>query len=641
MRTSLWLVLLALVAACHNSTGPSPNAPTSVAEQDALWKLAPDGAVYGIVASSQGIAQLEAAYSEVLKTLQQIPELQQIVTTQLAAELEKSIGTDKLTLAALGMSPGRGAALFMRADKRGIMILPVADRDKFLRITHGTKGADVDVVGKKDVQCKMREGFYTCVSDAAMWELIGKGTLDIGQAGARGQVEMVGKDLPMGKTSGSFAIVEQHARGAVTWRGKVMGLPLPEGIGGQPATPRTEGERTTGFATLAIKAALHGLPHMPDLIPGVDLNAIIASVQDPVTVTAQSTTLDMRVPLSDPAPMKSLLDKCALFGAAVGAKVVDGACEFVVPNLPNIPIDMWLDGSSLRIGQKHAAPGVALPQSALAKELEADAWNFAFYGRGSALAASDAMFASWKKAQQLIPDDMTPLMHDMVRALLLFNEVGVGVKLNGTSVSFVFGVRTMWSNDDDVVARLVAMNPDDIMNGKGAQDAKSFAKGPLADDIKAGAPGLMAPVAVVGVLAAVAVPAFMDYMKRSKESEASLELNKIGKSAKRYFGENGKYPVGDGALTSAQTCCGQPNNKCAAPGEALKKDPVWSALEFEIDEPTQYRYRYHSTDGKTAVVEALGDLDCDGTDAVWRLDLSLTPGGNPKTELTPPPSGVY
>ena len=84
---------------------------------------------------------------------------------------------------------------------------------------------------------------------------------------------------------------------------------------------------------------------------------------------------------------------------------------------------------------------------------------------------------------------MTSLMHDMVRAMLLFNEVGVGVKIHGASVSFVFGVRTMWSNDDDVVARLVAMSPDDIMNGKGAQDAKSFAKGPLADDIKAGAPG--------------------------------------------------------------------------------------------------------------------------------------------------------
>ena len=141
------------------------------------------------------------------------------------------------------------------------------------------------------------------------------------------------------------------------------------------------------------------------------------------------------------------------------------------------------------------------------------------------------------------------------------------------------------------------------------------------------------------MLAAVAVPAFMDYMKKSKPSEASLELNIIGKHAKRYYGQYGKYPVGDGALTSAQTCCGQPNNKCAAPGDALKNDPVWSALEFDIDGPTQYRYRYHSTDGKTAVVEALGDLDCDGTDAVWRLDLSLTPAGNPRVNLTPPASG--
>jgi hypothetical protein len=641
MRISLSVVALVLGAGCHNSTGPSPNGPTSVVDQDALWKLAPEGAVYGVVASSQGIAQLEAGYTEVLATLQQVPELKQMVTEQLTADLEKSIGSDKLTLAALGLSPGRGAALFMRTDKRGIMILPVADRDKFLKVAHGTKGNDVDMLGKKDAQCKMRDGFYTCVSDAGMWDLIGKGTLDIAQAGARGQVEMVGKDLPMNNTPVSFAMVEQHARGAVTWRGRVTGVKIPAGIGGQPATPRTEGERTTGFATMAVKAALDQVPRMDNSIPGVDLNAIVASIQDPVTITAQSTTIDMRVPLSDPAPMKSLLDKCALFGAAVGAKVVDGACEFAVPNLPDITVDVWLDGNSLRIGQKHATPGAVVPQTALAKELAGDAWNYVFYGRGSVLAASAAMFASWKQVQQLMPDTMTSMVHEMVRALLVFNEVGLGVKIDGTTVSFVLGARTMWSNDDDVVAKLVAMNPDDIVNGKGAQDAKSFAKGPLADDMKAGAPGLMAPVAVVGVIAAVAIPAFMDYMKKSKTTEASLRLNVIGKSAKRYFGEYGKYPIGDAVLTSPQTCCGQPDNKCPAPAEAMKKDPVWSALDVEIDEPTQYRYRYHSADGKTAVAEAMGDLDCDGHEATWRLDMTLTGAGNPMMNLTPPPSGEY
>ncbi len=642
MRTSLVVLLFATVG-CHKATDPAPSGPTSVGDQDALWKLAPEGTMVGVVASSQGLAQLEGAYTTVLATVQSIPELKPIMVDQLAAELRKSIGTDKLSLAALGLAPGRGAAMFMRADERGMLILPVADRDKFLQIAHGTKGTDVDTIGKKDMQCKTRDGLYTCVSDAGMWNLIGKGSLDIGAAGARGEIEAVGKDLPAGKTPVSFAVVEQHARGAVTWRGKVTGVPVPAGVGGAAVKPRTDGERTTGFASVVVKDLMKNLPPMNNSgIPGVDMNAIMASIQDPITITSQSTTIDARVPLSDAAPMKKLLDMCPLLGAKLGAKVVDGACELMVPNLPNVPIDVWLDGNSLHIGQKHAASGVSMPQSALAKELEDNSWTYAFYGRGSVLGAGDALLSSWKQAEQLLPGDMGPIAHNMMRTLLLFNETGLGVKVDGTAITFVLGVRTLWSNDDDVVAKLVAMNPDDIINGKGAADAKAFAKGPLAEDIKAGAPGLMAPVAIVGVLAAVAIPAFMDYMKKAKQSEASLYLNKIGKNAKRYFGENGKYPIGDGAITSATTCCGQPNNKCAPPSaDMMKKDPVWSAIDFEIDEPTQYRYRYHSADGKTALVEAVGDLDCDGIEATYRLDMSLTSAGNPVLNLTPPAAGVY
>ena len=40
---------------------------------------------------------------------------------------------------------------------------------------------------------------------------------------------------------------------------------------------------------------------------------------------------------------------------------------------------------------------------------------------------------------------------------------------------------------------------------------------------------LMIVVAIIGILAAVAIPAFMDYMKKGKKTEASLQLNDIGK----------------------------------------------------------------------------------------------------------------
>src|SRR5215475_15754415 len=121
---------------------------------------------------------------------------------------------------------------------------------------------------------------------------------------------------------------------------------------------------------------------------------------------------------------------------------------------------------------------------------------------------------------------------------------------------------------------------------------------------------LMIVVAIIGILAAVAIPAFMDYMKRSKKTEAALQLNKIGKNAKRVFIETGSFPKGNAPLTPPQSCCGQPNNHCPAAAELYAADPVWKELDFLIDEPTLYQYSYQaSADGQSFVAKAIGDLD--------------------------------
>ena len=52
---------------------------------------------------------------------------------------------------------------------------------------------------------------------------------------------------------------------------------------------------------------------------------------------------------------------------------------------------------------------------------------------------------------------------------------------------------------------------------------------------------LMIVVAIIGILAAVAIPAFMDYMKKSKKTEASLQLNKIGKNDKVFYVTNARF----------------------------------------------------------------------------------------------------
>ena len=46
---------------------------------------------------------------------------------------------------------------------------------------------------------------------------------------------------------------------------------------------------------------------------------------------------------------------------------------------------------------------------------------------------------------------------------------------------------------------------------------------------------LMIVVAIIGILAAVAIPGFMQYIKNSKTSEAKTNLNSIGKGALAWF----------------------------------------------------------------------------------------------------------
>ena len=157
---------------------------------------------------------------------------------------------------------------------------------------------------------------------------------------------------------------------------------------------------------------------------------------------------------------------------------------------------------------------------------------------------------------------------------------------------------------------------------------------------------LMIVVAIIGILAAVAIPAFMDYMKRSKKTEASLQLNKIGKNSKRAYMEKSQYVAGSAApLPTAGTggaCCGVSGslaaNHCKANAAGFTGDTVWSALDFEIDEETLFVYSYTGT-ATTYTATAVGDLDCDGTNITYTL-AGTAVAGQPAYTLTEPPSSA-
>jgi type IV pilus assembly protein PilA len=151
---------------------------------------------------------------------------------------------------------------------------------------------------------------------------------------------------------------------------------------------------------------------------------------------------------------------------------------------------------------------------------------------------------------------------------------------------------------------------------------------------------LMIVVAIIGVLAAVAIPMFMGSMSAAKSSEALLQLDKLGKRALIEYNTHATFPLVTAALTPAQDCCTQNaggKKKCAVVA-ADWSTPEWRALDFSIEKDFYYQYEYSTAggNGSTFTATATGDRDCDGTTITYTLNGEAA-GGTPRTTLIEPP----
>lgn len=133
---------------------------------------------------------------------------------------------------------------------------------------------------------------------------------------------------------------------------------------------------------------------------------------------------------------------------------------------------------------------------------------------------------------------------------------------------------------------------------------------------------LMIVVAIIGILAAVAIPAFIKYMRRAKTSEAVEKLASLYRNSSTYFtGERAARGVG-GAMLAAQFPTAAPLTPTTIPGAVKAADapltwetPSWQALTFSISDPHYYSYQYDSSGtgtGSQFTARAVGDLDGDG-----------------------------
>ena len=157
---------------------------------------------------------------------------------------------------------------------------------------------------------------------------------------------------------------------------------------------------------------------------------------------------------------------------------------------------------------------------------------------------------------------------------------------------------------------------------------------------------LMIVVAIIGILAAVAIPQFLDMMKSSKRSEAEVNLDAIKKGLKAGLAERSGFVASTIGDTPGTACCddGSRSDRKCPPDPAIwtSGDPAapntWDELNFTVDEPHYFQYAYTGADpgpDQAVSATATGDLDCDGTTVVYTLNAAYS-SGNPTYDVVKP-----
>ena len=159
---------------------------------------------------------------------------------------------------------------------------------------------------------------------------------------------------------------------------------------------------------------------------------------------------------------------------------------------------------------------------------------------------------------------------------------------------------------------------------------------------------LMIVVAILGILAAVAIPAFIKYMTRAKTSEATQNLKMMHDGAIAYYGGHHATKGTDATLymkclpgTQGYTPTAAPANGQKFPAEDYQDtsnfgQENWAALNFSMGDDFYYIYKFNnvamtsggcSIESGMVVLQAAGDLDGDGTTSLFERYMEISRDG--------------
>ena len=148
---------------------------------------------------------------------------------------------------------------------------------------------------------------------------------------------------------------------------------------------------------------------------------------------------------------------------------------------------------------------------------------------------------------------------------------------------------------------------------------------------------LMIVVAITGILAAVAIPAYIKYIRRSYTVEATMNLRTMYDGAVSYYvtehsDTNGSILAKQFPDAAGPTPATIPGATKHVPTPTEFQTPQWAALDFYVTDPMFYQYSFTPSAGASGpntfgTMTANGDLNGNGVYSTFQRHATGTHDG--------------